>query len=199
MATLIKSIRLSGDMIKRVKKSEISFVPGINLLIGPNGSGKTTFMDAMRDWRKSKNVEVKSNAGDFKAFSFEKDNPRTKPSGIATASSGDAVRSILALQMSSHGQTVQHIIGYLGDDEIQDMLILLDEPEQALDTDGLETLIQLLKKTKANQVIIATHSPFLILDPDFHIVELEDGYRNKIKDSIISLASICGTTTDVTV
>jgi len=182
MANFAK-LQILGQMAKRVNKSEIEFQPGVNLLIGPNGSGKSTILRILREHNYPA-VESKittNGQGTMYSFDFEKNNPRHQG---ALHREGPKFHHQLASMMSSHGETVKSIIALLKDPQAQGAVLLMDEPEQALDMQGLQELIELMKTSQADQIIVATHSPFLILEPNFHIIELVDGYRQEVSQAI---------------
>ncbi len=81
----------------------------------------------------------------------------------------------------SHGQSQRMLFdGLLAADAVKDSVILIDEPEQGLDLDGIVYLRDLLRDAKA-QFIIATHCPFLVLDPRFNVVEMHLGYLDRMR------------------
>lgn len=58
--------------------------------------------------------------------------------------------------------------------------LILDEPERALSLPKQLELFQLLiKLTEKYQIIIATHSPFVLFEKDVKIYDVEDGYADK--------------------
>jgi len=63
--------------------------------------------------------------------------------------------------------------------------ILLDEPERSLDLLNELSLVQWVQDMgKKYQLIIATHSPFLLFVPGVNIIETHRGYTKKIKNRI---------------
>ena len=181
---MIKSITLNEQYTKRIKRKELGFKPGVNLLVGPNGSGKSSIIDAIvcKQFEREKDkIEIKTTCEfNYMKFDFEKDNLRTRRTV-------ESMGQILSF-WKSHGETVKALLGEL---QSNISVFLLDEPEQALDIDGIEYLLECLHKTKSPQVIIATHSPVLILCPDFHIIELVKGYRERVRKNILALAWSC--------
>jgi predicted ATPase len=179
--TQVNSIEIFGDMVNRIKKTKLTFQPGPNVIIGPNGSGKSTLFSLLTS--KSNNIKdvckIDSIAGDYYIFDFEKDNPRKR----------DYIKNgfDVVSRMKSHGEVNKLIIKKMNTEDVSDVLFLLDEPEQALDMNGLRELLEIIKTSNAKQILINTHHPFLILDKIFNVVELEDGYFDKIVDFTIGM------------
>lgn len=72
---------------------------------------------------------------------------------------------------------------------INRVTIMLDEPEKSLSIPKQIELFQHLKSFQKDfQIIIATHSPFILFEDDLNIVEMEDGYIKTCKDIIKSCA-----------
>jgi predicted ATPase len=171
-----------GPMFKRIKCHQLDFKLGPNLIIGPNGSGKSSLFNLLTKPSKEdkETVKVKSVAGTYYALDFEKDNPR-KASYI---DNGFQIASMFV----SHGESNQAIVKMIAKSDAKDCMIFMDEPEQALDMEGIQILLESVRNSPASQIIIATHHPALIMNDVFHVVELEEGYRKKVVDYIKSLA-----------
>lgn len=183
MPTCVHRIEFRGKLAQRVQKNPVCFQPGVNLLIGPNGSGKSTICRSISKKPHSPDVSFEVSSGKILFFDFERDNPRLKHWVDSAAD--------IAVRMMSHGQVVRELIKKLADaEDIKDQAIIIDEPEAALDIDGIEGLIQALKTSVAHQIIVATHCPFLILRPEFHCVELVEGFREHVKTQVRKLAQI---------
>lgn len=61
--------------------------------------------------------------------------------------------------------------------------LLLDEPERALSVPKQLELFKLLEKMSDRyQIIIATHSPFVLFDIDANFINMEEGYDQVCKD-----------------
>jgi len=142
----------------------------VTFLCGPNGSGKSTFVDGItelihgqpsfleREWtRENAPALVEGTGKAVLTFSFEKDNPRTARGHNVSA--GVAATMFFAGQQS-HGQSNYAHLGWAFAHEDFDVMVL-DEPEAALDLDGLLWLRGMLLST-SKQVILATHSVLLL-------------------------------------
>jgi predicted ATPase len=174
MKPQVISIKISGKMKERINKEEVFFKPGLNVIIGENGSGKSSLFHLLTTPSKEikETCKVNSISGSYYIFDFEKDNPR-KESYITKAHQ-------VSSRFISHGQSNKSVIKCMEQDSAKDSMFFLDEPEQALDINGLKLLISIVKKSKASQILIITHHPFIILNPIFNVIELTDGYYNDI-------------------
>lgn len=185
------------EIWKRLKhpQERFEFKPGVNLLIGANGAGKSSLLYAMRPKnnkdRELGEFDLNEERGSVSClfFDFEKENPRTTTMETLMTQDRYNFSNMVARlnsQFMSHGEcqkvTLQTIFR-----EAEDSVLFLDEPEQALDHSALQILKALLQETTAPQVIIATHSPYLILDPRYHVVELTPGYRAEVAKTISAL------------
>lgn len=170
--------------------SKIEFKPGVNLLVGPNGCGKSSILESMRPSfngpnRRYADYEVIRPEGKDVAatyFSFEKDNPRTGSFDVAQEKGVNSFLMHFNSKHRSHGEVTRTLIEDLVRRSGPDQVFILDEPELALDFDNLMLLRSKLD-TLNNQVIIATHSPFLVFH-NYHVIELVPGYVTKMRASL---------------
>lgn len=189
---LIK-IEMTGKWAKRVgakTKRTFEFKPGVNLLVGPNGSGKSSIIAAIRAHvttksdrereKLEKEVRLTTNAIKIRVLDFEKDNPRTKGGFM------DAIMFQVGSMYHSHGETNRAIIGGLSEDEFKDKLVILDEPDQALDFDGANILLEQIRKCPAAQMLVSIHHPVLVFS-EFRAIELEQGYRARVREAMKGL------------
>lgn len=165
---MLKGININS---KRVK-IKCSLEKGVNLIIGKNGSGKSTIIEKITSREQLPNPFITvSKPTKFYLFDFEKDNPRVKSYITKT--------SEIYSRFVSHGEANNKIIKCL--EKVDDSIIIMDEPEQALDIYNIE----LLKEIVINkyQTIIITHHPFLILDKSFsnNIIETSSNYLIDVK------------------
>jgi predicted ATPase len=191
---MIINIRMTGKWAKRVgakTQRTFEFKPGVNLLVGPNGSGKSSIIAAIkahvsiRD-RKNKLAEkapIETSAPiKILMMDFEKDNPRTKSYLMGGGTTGFQVGSMYC----SHGETTRAIVKGFESDEMKDVLVIVDEPDQALDFDGVKLLIEKLRASPAAQMIVSVHHPLVVLS-EFHVIELEQGYRARVREEMKGL------------
>lgn len=207
----IMSARISGEFCRthwRRRWRDFTFAKRVNILCGPNGCGKSTVLKALfpqpkkRDGMWADNnieeaifldtikVRVQTTGGMVRRFDFEANNPRVQrgyglmePRDFAMSAHRGAARAM------SHGESQKKLFdNLLSSEAVYGAMILLDEPEQALDIDGLVHLREILRGARS-QFIIATHSPLLILEPQFNIIEMVPGYQDKIRKFVSALVS----------
>jgi predicted ATPase len=180
---MIKSITFCLNHWTKIKildgkrHNEIRFEPGYNVLIGPNGSGKTTVLEAIAGCPLCKK-EASANHR-VKYISSESLNPLA---GTRFRTIEEMVLGIRAL-FSSHGEAVRATLAlqrYNGED-----CILIDTPETGQDIDQCQSIHRRLKRMCAKygiQVIVATHSPVFLQDAR-RVVELKGRYLRRILDA----------------
>jgi len=191
---MIKTLTLTGKLAERVsfgkvKERTFTFQPGVNVLVGSNGSGKSTILEVLKShaMERGSNDYVKSSELTFvtgkeqsnlRLFDFERQNPRTQDS------IGDCGGFQVASFFQSHGETNRQLTkGLLETKDIDDAIVVLDEPDQALDFDGVFALFRQLEHCKARQVLVSVHHPLLVLS-NFTAIELVAGYRSKMREDL---------------
>lgn len=174
---MLTSVRiLRQTHLSRMQHDAVIPLTRITLLAGPNGSGKSTALDALRElvfghghtWQgRDIPVHVEGTCQALFFLSSELDNPRLlslrgpdgRPKHTQLFSPPEAIRCMDAREMS-HGQSnYRELEGAFTDDRFD--VIVMDEPENALDLDGLGWLACQIRSTK-KQVIVATHNPILL-------------------------------------
>ena len=188
---MITSITLTKKYAERVgaKRSKtFKFRPGINLLVGPNGSGKSTIFEALQEAARGgkgreppDGIRVKtSDRISTHFFDFEKSNVRTLGHFL---DSGAGMMFQLSSKFKSHGEVNRVMARDLLETEmVNDGCVMLDEPDQALDHDGVVHLLAWLKACKAKQVIAAVHHPFIVLQRDLYVIEMRKGFRADMRE-----------------
>lgn len=164
---MITNIKFIKDWRCFKKGTEFSFLEGVNLLVGDQGTGKSSMFTVIVDAAKPKSsfdvVKLKATRSALQSFDFEKDNPRKK--GISNAKSNTEFRNNLFSKFVSHGQTNLKIIKCLY--ELMDKeptVILMDEPDMALSIRSIHLLVKILKElaSKGHQIIATAHNQTLI-------------------------------------
>jgi predicted ATPase len=173
---MLERIDLCINHARRVggEVKSFAFGPGLNVIVGPNASGKSTILRAIHSCDICHKVYDDDTF--FHYFNAETMNPATAkgPAGDAT---GMALR-IRAL-FSSHGQIMKQALTTLpirkGD------CLLVDEPETGQDLDGVLKIVTGLRAIcdEGGQVVVASHHPALWRD--CRLIELRPGYSDDVR------------------
>jgi predicted ATPase len=162
---------------------EIQFRPGVNLLVGELGSGKSTGFGRLRGFGAQSAHEAKAARETVTlalnpeiaqprvySFDFEKENKRT------LSHFGDDIGFQIQSMFSSHGESVNAMLRAIENDPSTHTLLLLDEPDMALSPRSAHRLAKILQSfaEQGNQVIASVHNPLLMLS-QAHVLSLEHG------------------------
>lgn len=164
----------------------IGFAPGVTLLVGDQGCGKSSLLSQMALWISQKKREDRSGLspedlavttfwmgkpGRSGYFDLERNNPRTAPAfdmyGIDIATQVHAMRG-------SHGEFTRQFLSIIKD--LGFGTLFLDEPDMALSPRSIYRLVDNLKEAadKGAQIVASVHNPLLIaLFPE--VMSLEHG------------------------
>lgn len=184
--------------IEAVRTAGVDLDPRVTVIVGENGTGKSTFVEAVAaTWRGGLHSAVQhwgpppaaEDADLHRALLLRGERPR--PAGgcflraeamhglfSAVDAAGTSHRAFDgALNTRSHGEG---FLGYLDSRVSERGLFLLDEPEAALSFTSCLRLLSLLAAVAdaGSQVVLATHSPLLAALPGATILEFgEHGIR----------------------
>lgn len=188
----------------------IEFGPGLNVIVGPNGSGKMTLIRTIaaleRCLQGGSPKKTSTSEADLRGrdgVSVETDgaptflvDPELTPGlfGGLAAFDWDFVEEGISLACfrGSHGEstihkfalTMKNLKGYKGDGR---PTLLLDEGERSLD---LTLQIRYWNAVRSNaimtQVIVSTHSPFALWIPGTRYIETRPGYLETVKTSVLA-------------
>ncbi len=149
----------------------IRFKPGVNLIVGDQGSGKSSLFQAIQlrgmetpaSWKLPPKADVPAII-DFRGdpmpsfvFDFEHDSYRTKP-----FFDGDFTFHLKSMH-SSHGEMVLAMSKTLEEID-KPMFVLVDEPDMALSIRSCCRLVRIFKHVVelGGQVVATAHNPILI-------------------------------------
>lgn len=186
------------DLFYRFKRKEplsLSFSNGLNVLIGKNGCGKSTFFNVLRDCllaAKADGVKLKLDRSLLSKpvyfIASEENDPRLNLSSISPFDQQSPHKIAFWMNRSelSNGQNTFAMLKDVASFANNGSMVFFDEPEKALDASSLIAFKKNVKElSKDVQVIIITHHPALILDEKFvdSVVEFDDdkSYLDDVK------------------
>lgn len=187
--------------IPSIANLNIEFKKSVTFLVGENGSGKSTILEAMADkigfnamggtkhhrfssayetelanyLLLDKNIRLPISQGFFfRAESFFNLSKYIDENGNPNYWGG------AGLLKQSHGESFLAAFNH----QFREGLFLLDEPEAALSPQrqlSLLSIINSMEKEKTSQMIIATHSPILLAYPNADIFSLDQNGITKVQ------------------
>ncbi|MDD5741675.1 MAG: AAA family ATPase [Candidatus Nanoarchaeia archaeon] len=201
----LKSLTLTEDFRNLKKGYKIKFDSPITLLVGENGTGKTTVLDLIRSYYDVKTRSyMKSNTGKKirvygskleteEVFYFDFHSDDMKYSGYFGEDMGSQVSAIWA--SSGEGAVTQFFS--TGITKKESSLILLDELGRggSIRTHYLYSIfLDKLATKNRNQIIAATHSPIIISElaehPYCSLYSMEHNRYMKLEDFLKSQKDI---------
>ena len=155
---MLKSITFNSNFRKFTKGQIFTLKKGLNLLVGDNGSGKSSLLEVIFGKKiagKKIDVTVKTDEyNDCYYLDLEHGNPRTK-GRIETLSQ-------IASIFHSHGESNNSILRTISKLE-DNVTVLVDEPDLALSIKSIKKLSKFLRnESTTKQIICAVHNPLLI-------------------------------------
>ncbi|WP_042346740.1 AAA family ATPase [Bacillus massiliigorillae] len=211
----IKSIKLRSDKIPSTSVypfslpavqylSELKFHPNVTFIVGENGSGKSTILEAIAT---SYGFNPEGGTRNFNFASFDSHSLLhdyvTVAKGAIRPNDGFFLRAESFYNVASYIEELDRkfggakLINQYGGVSLHDQshgesfmslflhkfrangMYILDEPEAALSPSRQMTMIARLHELvmQGCQFIIATHSPILMAYPNATIYEIKDGYH----------------------
>jgi len=207
MTALLRDVRLDEGRIPdpqafpfalpavKALSEGLSFHPQVTFLIGENGSGKSTILEAL-----AAKLDLDAEGGDTVMTFVEHnaDTPLHEALVLARGPRSPSMRYFLRAEsffnvaqhvdahenaLKAHGGRPLHGMSH-GESFLTlvlerfypDGIFLLDEPEAAMSPQGCLTLLRRIRELalEGAQFVIATHSPLLLAYPDATIYELGD-------------------------
>lgn len=178
---MLKSIKFTKKWRCFEEGFSISFRAGVNLLVGDQGTGKSSMFQALQvhGLKNPKSLRLPRKADvpmefiyegepmPVLAFDFEKDNFRTK-----TWFDDSSMMFHASAMFVSHGEMVKAMMAQW---ECVDkpVFVLLDEPDMALSIRSCRQLVQSFKHVaeQGGQVVATAHNPVVI--EAFEVCSLE--------------------------
>ena len=174
------------------KNSLLTFQKGVNIISGLNGVGKTTLLNIIYSAlfeEKSEGVSIKTKQIPHYFFKLKELDPRKM---LDEASYNhkcgiDYVSTWLDRSGKSHGESTQCVLEDIEEciSSKEPMVIIIDEPELALDARNMVSFMKLLLTAHEDiQFVVSTHHPFLLLNESFNHIELSDGLRKLVRETV---------------
>jgi predicted ATPase len=143
---------------------KLEFSPGMNLLVGDQGTGKSTLLNLLSGssvgLKREEIVKCKTSGKiTTRYFDCEKDNPRVK-----ALPENENFDFALVTRFHSHGQAIMPIIEYV--EQVNDKtLFFIDEPDMAMSPKSILAIKKIFDKAIKNghQFVVSCHNPLLML------------------------------------
>jgi predicted ATPase len=155
-ALYLKSFKLKV-LYRDMQPFTAKFRPGLNVIVGENGSGKSSLLELLMGPNGATSEKNASNV-EFKFLDTEKHNPRIKSNIEYEKNIGYMIHS----RFKSHGQTMGPLIQ--ASEDFKDILLFIDEPEAGLSLSNQKRSLQAFEKAVENncQILLTTHSYVII-------------------------------------
>lgn len=157
---MLRSIVFKKDFRVFKQNTKIQFRPGVNLLVGDQGTGKSSVLELLMN-RKNQRDAVLTIDCDYTEIifhDFEHDNPRISKGYFRDDLS---IEMQVGIKFCSHGEFV---MAFLKTMKEKGMLFLLDEPDQALSPRSCYKISKLFQEVVENgsQLVASVHNPIVI-------------------------------------
>lgn len=159
---MLRSVKFLTDYRVFKKDAIFTFRPGVNFLVGDQGTGKSTLLRLLAGKlpgvTQKDLAEIDSDKDHYGYFDFETDNPR-----ISEITSNKLPIMLQgAVRWSSHGEFVKKMLSSSGTQEVS--LFLMDEPDQALSVRSCYIFTRHFNEMAGRgvQILAAVHNPIFI-------------------------------------
>jgi len=167
---MLRSITFKQDYRCFKEGFTLEFRPGITLLVGDQGTGKSTILQLLmmktRDWKDK--VVIDADRVEVKSFDFEMDNPRIQQYFRENV---DIMVQIGSGRVS-HGMFNKALLETLT--QAEKVVILLDEPDQAMSPRSCYKMARIFDRVleKGCQLVASVHNPIIIsTQPEVYSLE----------------------------
>jgi predicted ATPase len=163
---MIKSVKFEKDWRCFKSGDVIDFRPGINLLVGDQGCGKSSLLlmlknDGFLSQEKIATVDAPKGTPTY-FLDFEKGSVRGMDANSAS-SKGIGTMAVVANIMCSHGESVNAVLRSMP--KTRNAVMLNDEPDMALSMRSIYNFYQMMENQVNNlqqQIIVSCHNPYLM-------------------------------------
>jgi len=159
-AHFLKSFTLEVPY-RGISPFEVKFHPGMNVIVGENGSGKSSLLHLLNSEPDKKLKRIEADKVQTRFLDTEKMNPRFQ----SVASSKNA-RFTVTSHFMSHGEAILPLLKAAI--EFKDLILIIDEPEAGLSLTNQVKVLKIFEEVieRNCQIVLTTHSYQIIRNVD---------------------------------
>lgn len=174
---------LDLNMQQRIGQTNVQFKPGINVVVGSNGCGKSSLFEVLTTMTNP--ILEQSNYA--KLIWDPSVKVHTYSAEHATKSMTDRQGTAFESSKDSHGQALRKLLSVIDNLE-SEAIIILDEPETALDFNAVWELCKTITAKKNIQFIISTHHPLFFTMDKANFINLDRDDKNYVQSILKKLS-----------